>query len=66
MSDRFYGQRDGKNGYKKAGASHIPRRLKQDIINDICKVMDAELPSLKNVTVADLNTLLDYVNDLRT
>jgi hypothetical protein len=68
MGDRFYGQQQGKLGYKKnpAGSDNKPkpRRLKKDIVTDIEELIDVDLASLEKMTVKDLNVLLNKLQEL--
>lgn len=64
MGDRFYSQQAGKNGYSKnriysmGSKDEKPkRRLKADIVQHIESVLKVSMPSLKMMTVADLETL---------
>lgn len=64
MGDRFYSQQAGKNGYSKtkvystkSAADKPKRRLKADIVKHIESITKQSMPSLKMMTVADLETL---------
>jgi hypothetical protein len=64
MGDRFYAQQLGKNGYSKNRIYSMgktdakpKRRLKADIVKHIEDVLKASMPSLKMMTIADLETL---------
>lgn len=70
MGDRFYGQQQGKFGYKKASvasstkansASKPRRRLKAEIVDSIGTMLGKDLPSLNKMTVADLEYLEEYL-----
>ena len=66
MGDRWYGQMEGKLGYKKGSAKNTPgtkRRLKKDIVADIEKLVGSSLPSLDKVTINDLNIILEALDD---
>ena len=64
MGDRFYGQQQGKLGYKKGTKPVQPRRLKKDIVTDIEVALNAEFPSMEKMTVKDLNALLEVIHEV--
>jgi len=65
MGDRFYSQRDGKNGYSKTSvygaksmADKPKRRLKADIVKHICDMLGAGgIPSMDKMTIVGLEAL---------
>lgn len=62
MGDRFYSQQLGKSGYSKnriysMGKDKPKRRLKADIVAHIEAITKEVIPSLKMMTVADLEIL---------
>ena len=65
MGDRFYSQRDGKNGYSKTSvyghksmADKPKRRLKADIVKHICDMLKVgNLPSMNKMVIADLEKI---------
>lgn len=67
MGDRFYMQQNKANGRKadvKAAPAQKPkRRLKADIVSEIDDILGVQISSLKNMTVADLETLKSAIED---
>lgn len=60
MGDRFYMQQGMKPG--KQPEPKPKRRLKADIVKDICNVLDVELSGLNKCDVKTLDTLLEAIS----
>lgn len=67
MGDRFYQQQQayfGKQRYKKlvSGEKEVKPK-KADLISALEEIVGEALPSIKNVTIADLNKLIKAFSD---
>jgi len=73
MGDRFYSQREGKNGYSKTkvysstkGSSKPKRRLKRDIIIHIGDLLGIDpITSMDKMTIAGLEELEKAIKGLK-
>lgn len=63
MSDRYYSQMLGKNGYK---APKIKRILKSDYISELNTLLNSKIEGLEKCTIKTLQDLIDGVKNVRS